>query len=124
MSARRRGSDRRFYAAFLLVSLLVAAGVSYFASSHPDGLEFVAEETGFIDQGEDSPMTSSPLNDYSTTGVSSPWASGAIAGVAGVAITLAVGGSLFWVLRRKGTDAPDETPGGQADADGLTDARS
>ncbi len=97
-------SGRRFFAAFLLVSVLVAGGLSYFASSHPDGLEFVAEKTGFLDEAEDSPAAASPLADYATRGVDNAWASGAIAGLAGLALTLGLGGGLFWVLRRKGED--------------------
>ena len=47
-------STRRFFAVALVVSLLVAGVASYYASSHPDGLEYVAEQTGFIDSAEDS----------------------------------------------------------------------
>jgi len=43
----KRMSRRAFFAAFLLVALLVAGFGSYYASAHPDGLEFVAEKTGF-----------------------------------------------------------------------------
>ena len=32
----------RFYLGFLVVALLVAGGLSYFASSAPDGLDIVA----------------------------------------------------------------------------------
>ena len=46
------------------------AGVaSYYASSHPDGLEHVAEQTGFLDSAEDSATADSPLADYQTSGV-------------------------------------------------------
>lgn len=114
-------SNRRFFAAFLLVSVLVAAGLSYFASSHPDGLEFVAEETGFLDRAEDSPTAASPLADYATEGVDNAWASGAIAGVAGLALTLGLGGGLFWVLRRKGED---DAADADEDADGPVTAGS
>jgi cobalt/nickel transport protein len=104
----RRPSPKVFFAAFLLVSLVVAGVVSFYASSHPDGLEYVAEETGFIDEAEDSPMTSSPLNDYSTSGIDDPRVSSGVAGVLGVGITLAAGTALFWVLRRRGVHADDD----------------
>ena len=42
-------STRRFFVGALVASLLVAGVASYYASSHPDGLEYVAEQTGFID---------------------------------------------------------------------------
>ena len=43
---------KAFFLAALLVTLFVAGGVSFYASSHPDGLEFVAEKTGFVDSAD------------------------------------------------------------------------
>lgn len=104
-----RTSPRAFFAAFLLVSLVVAGVVSFYASANPDGLEYVAEETGFIDAAEDSPMTASPLNDYSTSGIDDPRVSSGVAGVLGVGITLAAGSALFWGLRRRGVHAEEDS---------------
>src|SRR3954467_11939723 len=103
MSAARAG--RGFLAVFLLVSLLVAGVASYYASSHPDGLEYVAGKVGFIDRADSSPAARSPLADYSTKGVDNDRISGGIAGVAGSALVLVLAGGLFWVLRRR-----DPTP--------------
>jgi len=100
MSAPRVGK-RRFLAVFLLVSLLVAGVASYYASSHPDGLEYVAGKVGFIDRADDSPAAKSPLADYSTKGVDNDRVSGGIAGVAGSALVLVLAGGLFWLLRRR-----------------------
>jgi cobalt/nickel transport protein len=100
MSAARVGR-RRFLAAFLLVSLLVAGVASYYASAHPDGLESVAGNLGFIDRSDDSPAARSPLAEYSTKGVDNDRISGGIAGVAGSALVLVLAGGLFWVLRRR-----------------------
>ena len=100
MSAARAGS-RRFLAIFLLVSLLVAGVASYYASSRPDGLEYVADKVGFIDRADDSPAAKSPLADYSTKGVDNDRISGGIAGVAGSALVLVLAGGLFRVLRRR-----------------------
>jgi hypothetical protein len=100
MSAGRAGG-RRFLAVFLLVSLLVAGVASYYASSHPDGLEYVAGKVGFSDRADDSPAAKSPLADYSTKGVHNDRVSGGIAGVTGSAIVLVLAGGLFWVLRRR-----------------------
>ena len=36
-----------------LVALLLAGVVSFYASGHPDGLEYVAEKTGFLDTADD-----------------------------------------------------------------------
>jgi hypothetical protein len=95
--------NRRFFALVLLVALLVAGGASYYASSHPDGLSFVAEKTGFLDHEKKSPTADSPLAGYSTKGVDNERLSGGIAGVSGCLLVLALGGGLFWVLRRRGT---------------------
>jgi len=94
--------NRRFLAVGLLVALLLAGVASYYASSHPDGLEYVAERTGFAHSAEDPVDTGSPFADYQTAGVDDERISGGIAGVAGVGLTLLVGGGLFWVLRRRG----------------------
>ena len=106
MRAARAGS-RRFLAVFLLVSLLVAGVASYYASSHPDGLEYVAEQTGFIDSAEDSATVDSPLADYQTSGVDDARISGGLAGVIGVVVMLLLSTGLFWLVRRRGTDDVD-----------------
>lgn len=96
--------SRKFFAVFLLVSLLVAGVASYYASSHPDGLEYVAEKTGFIDTGEDSATADSPLADYAVKGVDNERVSGGLAGVIGTVTVLALAGGLFLVLRRRPAD--------------------
>jgi len=40
---------KRFILVLILVSLITSLGLSSFASAHPDGLEYVAETEGFID---------------------------------------------------------------------------
>lgn len=105
---------RRFLLGALLVTLLVAGVASYYASSHPDGLEHVAEQTGFLDSAEDGPTSESPFADYSTRGVADERVSVGITGVVGVAVTLLLAGGLFWALRRRGGDpagsAADDEP--------------
>lgn len=93
--------SKRFFVGFLLVSLLVAGVASYYASAHPDGLEYVAEQTGFIDSAEDSAVADGPLADYSTRGVDDERLSVGIAGVVGVLVMLVLSTGLFWVLRRR-----------------------
>lgn len=104
-------STRRFFAAFLVVSLLVAGVASYYASSHPDGLEHVAEQTGFLDSAEDSATSDSPLADYQTEGVDDPRVSGGLAGVIGVAVMLLLSTGLFWVVRRREPSDASRDPG-------------
>lgn len=98
-----RTSTRRFWAVGLLVALLVAGFGSYYASSHPDGLEYVAEQTGFLDSAEDSPAAESPFADYSTEGVEDERLGGGIAGVVGVLVTLVLMGGLAMAVRRRGS---------------------
>jgi hypothetical protein len=82
------------------VSLALAGGVSYYASSHPDGLEKVAGDVGFLDSAEDSAAKDSPLAEYGVAGVDNERLSGGLAGVIGVASTAAVSFAIFYGMRR------------------------
>ena len=97
--------SRRVFLVSLVLVLLVAGVASFYASSHPDGLEYVAERAGFGDKAKDSPMSSSPLADYSTKGVENDRISGGVAGIAGSLVVLVMSGGLFWVLRRREPEA-------------------
>ncbi len=120
MSARQR-PRWLFWVGFLLVTLLIAGGVSYLASSSPDGLdsatlqgcEVVAVDGGeeltgdcIAQHAKDHDMAESPLADYSLLGGEG---TGGIAGVIGVAVTLAVAGGLFWVIARTRSKRSAET---------------
>jgi cobalt/nickel transport protein len=104
-------STRRFVAVGLLLALLVAGVASFYASSHPDGLEHVAEQTGFLDSAEGSAADDSPIADYQTRGVDDARLSGGIAGVLGALATLAIAGGLFFALRPRNarSDEPQHT---------------
>ncbi|GAB3202940.1 hypothetical protein GCM10027261_42990 [Geodermatophilus arenarius] len=95
--SRRRG----LWLVGLLVTLVVAGFVSHYASSHPDGLEWAAGETGFADTARDSATAGSPLADYAVEGVDDGRLSGGLAGIAGVAVTLVLAGGLTLLLRRR-----------------------
>lgn len=84
-----------------IIAVVLAAAVSFYASSQPDGLEKVAGDYGILDNERDSPTATSPLADYSLSGVSNERLSGAAAGLVGVAVTAAVGFGLFYTLRRR-----------------------
>jgi cobalt/nickel transport protein len=110
----------RFLLGFLLVALVIAGGLSYLASSDPDGLDSVSlhgctvSETEAGEQldgtciaqnaaarypsGHD--MAGSPLADYAVAGRDGTTG---IAGIVGVLVTALVAGLLFRVLRRPGT---------------------
>ncbi len=93
--------QRTFLLLGLLVCLVVAGLGSYYASSHPDGLEFVAETTGFREQAKDSAVSDSPLADYQVKGIENPRLSGGLAGVVGVLLIAGLSTALFWLLRRR-----------------------
>jgi hypothetical protein len=95
----------------LLVSLLLAGVVSYYASSSPDGLEKVAEDIGFLDTAQDSATANSPLSDYAASGVDDARLSVGIAGLVGVVLTGAVAFGLFLWLGRRNRPQPAEAPG-------------
>lgn len=93
-------SGRWFFAIAFGVVLLIAAVVSLFASSSPDGLEFVAGSLGFLDAAGDSPAAGSPLADYAVPGAPPVLATG-LAGVIGVVVVLGVAALVGVVLRRR-----------------------
>jgi hypothetical protein len=93
--------NRTLWVIGLLVSLVLAGVVSFYASSSPDGLEKVAQTYGFIDNAEDSAVAGTPLADYGVRGVENERASVALAGVAGVAVTGLLAGGIFMALRRR-----------------------
>lgn len=108
--------DRRalgFFAGFLLAALLISGGLSYFASSSPDGLDTVAVNgcvlnadgepeagTCIAQNARDSATAGSPLAGYAVGGAEGTTG---LAGVLGVVACLVIGGGLFWVLRRPST---------------------
>ena len=94
-------TSKKFYVGGLLVSFLLAGIVSFYASSHPDGLEKVAEEIGFIETAKDPATAGSALADYGVAGVENERASVGIAGVIGVAATGVAATGLFLYLGKR-----------------------
>ncbi|MCT7659405.1 PDGLE domain-containing protein [Mycobacterium deserti] len=104
--------SRRFWVVFAVVTLLIAGGVSYFASSSPDGLDSATLQgcevvetadgenlTGdcIAQHAAEHSLSSSPLADYAVGGREG---TGGIAGIVGVLATVAVAGSAFWLIAR------------------------
>ena len=98
---RPRVTLRVLVLAGLAVSLILAVVLSSVASEHPDGLEHVASSLGFEHTAEDSAVADSPLADYGTAGVESPWLSTAISGAVGLLITGLLAFGLMRLLARK-----------------------
>ena len=91
-----------FLRAGLIVSLAIAGILSFYASSHPDGLEKVAEDEGFLDTAKDSVNAGTPLADYGVTGVENERLSVGLSGIIGVIVTLVVAYAIFRTLAKKG----------------------
>ncbi|MGY3516267.1 PDGLE domain-containing protein [Micromonospora sp. PTRAS2] len=109
----------------LLVALLLAGVVSNYASSHPDGLDSSLLKGCTVDaegeitggscpaqQERDHELADSPLADYGVRGLDNDFLSTGLSGVLGVLLTFAVGGGVFWLLRRRGPQPP--TAGAQS----------
>lgn len=109
MSATVRPVRIGIYLGLLAAALLIAGGLSYLASSDPDGLDSVTlsgcqlDEAGepvagtcIAQNAQDSATAGSPLADYSVSGGDGTVG---LAGVIGVVVTLIVAGGLFWLLR-------------------------
>lgn len=94
----------------LVVALVLAGGVSYYASSAPDGLERVAEDVGFADAAEDSAAADSPLSDYGVSGIDDERVSVGLAGVIGVVVVGLVAFGLFWWLGRRSPASEESEP--------------
>lgn len=85
------------------VTIVIAGALSQLASGQPDGLEFVAEQEGFLETAEDHALSDSPLADYggeSRTRLT-------IAGIVGALATLGLGYVVFKVAKAK--DAPERS---------------
>ena len=92
----------KFILAGVGVSILIAGLLSFYASSHPDGLEKVAEEKGFLDTAKDPLNSGSPLADYGVSGIDNERLSVGLSGIVGVISTLVVSLLLFRFLAKRG----------------------
>ncbi|SCF40730.1 cobalt/nickel transport protein [Micromonospora purpureochromogenes] len=114
-----------FVAVGLLVAVLLAGVVSNYASAHPDGLDSsllkgcTVDADGEITGGscpaqraKDHELADSPLADYGIRGVDNGFLSTGLSGVLGVLLTFAVGGGVFWLLRRRGPARADDAGDG------------
>lgn len=98
---------RTFFAAFLVAALLIAGIGSFYASSHPDGLEYVAGKTGFLDSADEPKTADSPFADYGTSGVDDARLGGGIAGVVGVLTVLLLMSGVAFAVRRRSREPAD-----------------
>jgi hypothetical protein len=91
---------------FTIVALALAIGlataVSPFASAHPDGLEQVATDKAFVEDGRlASLQESSPVPDYAFPGIENERLATGLAGFAGTLGVFALGYGVAAVARRR-----------------------
>jgi hypothetical protein len=97
-----RVSTRLFCMLALAVAVGLATAVSPYASSSPDGLERVAEDKAFLDQGKlHSLQEDSPIPDYAFPGIDNARVATGVAGFAGTLIVFVLGFGLAYAVRRR-----------------------
>jgi predicted outer membrane lipoprotein len=99
-------TSKRSNQAVWIVGLVVAlalAILSPLASEHPDGLEWVAEEKGFLDAAQDAPYQIIP--DYLFPGLTNVELATIVAGIVGTAIVFGVALGIAYLRRRRPTAA-------------------
>ncbi len=104
----RAGSGRspvRGIAVGLGVVALAAAGLSFAASRHPDGLEFAYFERRIGTPLAPTQTLSSPIPDYLVPGISNEALAGVLAGIVGVVITGVFVFATASAVRRRGGSA-------------------
>jgi cobalt/nickel transport system permease protein len=93
-------ANNTFYILGLLVSLALAIFIAPFASESPDGLEFIAEKFGFINNAT-ALLTQAPLADYSVPGIDNMVTSSLLVGTIGTLIAFILAWSFaHWLSRR------------------------
>jgi hypothetical protein len=97
----RRIPTVAFVALALALAVGLATALSPFASSSPDGLQKVAGQKGFLDEGTvHSVQKGSPIPGYAFPGIADQRLATAAAGFAGTLAVFLVGAGLAWALRR------------------------
>jgi hypothetical protein len=87
----------------IVVGIGIAVIVALFsplASSHPDGLERVAEDEAFIEEAEDAPYEIIP--DYAVPGIENENVATILSGLIGIAIVAGVIFGLVYLMRMLG----------------------
>jgi hypothetical protein len=108
----RRPSTRVLVLAGVLVALVLAGVVSFYASSSPDGLNRVAEDHGIARTERRHEAAGGPLAGYRARGVADDRLATGVAGVTGALVVLVLFGGLTLVLRHR--KQSDETRQGAA----------
>lgn len=96
-----RVSFRVFVVVAIALAVGLATAVSPFASSSPDGLERVAEDKGFLEEGHAHAIQEdAPVPDYAFPGIDNARVATGVAGFVGVLVTFIAGWGLIALLGR------------------------
>jgi cobalt/nickel transport system permease protein len=95
---QKQPSGKLVWIAGLLIAVALAVA-SPLASANPDGLEFVAEEQGFIDQAQANPYDIIP--DYVMPGIADESVATIAAGIIGVVIVFLVAVGVAYLRRNR-----------------------
>jgi hypothetical protein len=105
VETKQKASTKAFVAVAILVCLILAGAVSFYASGSPDGLNKVAADHGLAAEEQESATADSPLAGYATKDVDNERLSGGLAGIIGVGVVLLIaGGTTYLIRRRSSTD--------------------
>ncbi|MCI0474780.1 MAG: PDGLE domain-containing protein, partial [Anaerolineales bacterium] len=104
--SKAKPAGRGVWIAGLLVAIAIAI-TSPLASSFPDGLEWVAEQQGFLESAQDAPYQVIP--DYVFPGISNEALATILAGIVGVLLVFGVAFGIAYT-RRKQDGSPKASP--------------
>jgi hypothetical protein len=90
---------RTFLGLALALAVVLAAAVSPFAASSPDGLERVAADEAFLGEGR---AHAAPVPGYAVPGVADERLATGLAGLAGALGVFALGCGVAVIVRRRG----------------------
>lgn len=90
-----------WWVAGLAIAALVVVVLAPLASADPDGLEAVAEETGFLETAQEALY--SILPDYTIPGIDDPVITTIVSGLIGIALVFLAMVGLGRLLRRRRT---------------------
>ncbi len=103
----RRPSTRATALGVLLVTLVLAGVVSFYAATSPDGLTKVSQDEGFASSEKDHAADDGPFAGYDSSFIDDERLSGGVAGVVGVVVVLLLGTGLAHVVRRRRSPVED-----------------
>jgi cobalt/nickel transport system permease protein len=103
LEGSKAANSRLVWLAGLAIALALAI-ISPLASAHPDGLEWVAEQKGFLDRVQDPIYSIIP--DYIMPGISNEALATVVAGVVGLLIVFGVAMAVAYSRRRQPASVP------------------